>query len=96
MGLLRRVGSLKIQVSFAEYSLFYRALLQKRPKNFRSLLIVAPHTISEFKFGGDFLVLNGLKRKGHGAGFLLQCVAVRCRVLQLQVVAVCCKHEGQE
>ena len=31
MGLIRSVGSLKVQVSFAEYSLFYRALLQKRP-----------------------------------------------------------------
>ena len=35
------VGSLKLQVSFAEYSLFYRALLQKRPIIIRSLLIVA-------------------------------------------------------
>jgi len=32
---------LKLQVSFAEYSLFYRALLQKRPIILRSLLIVA-------------------------------------------------------
>jgi len=31
MGWLRLVGSLKSDVSFAEYSLFYRALLQKRP-----------------------------------------------------------------
>jgi len=31
MGWLRLVGSLKSWVSFAEYSLFYRALLQKRP-----------------------------------------------------------------
>jgi len=31
MGWLRLVGSLKFQVSLAEYSLFYRALLQKRP-----------------------------------------------------------------
>ena len=38
---LRLVGSLKLQVSFAEYSLFYRALLQKRPVILRSLLIVA-------------------------------------------------------
>ena len=30
IGWLRLVGSLKLQVSFAEYSLFYRALLQKR------------------------------------------------------------------
>ena len=31
MGWLRLVGSSKLQVSFAEYRLFYRALLQKRP-----------------------------------------------------------------
>ena len=41
MGWLRLVGSLKIQVYFAEDSLFYRALLQKRPVILRSLLIVA-------------------------------------------------------
>ena len=37
---------LKIMVSFADYRLFYRALLQKRPIILRSLLIVAtpPHT----------------------------------------------------
>jgi len=45
-GWLQFVGSLKLQVSFAEYSLFYTALLQKRPIILRSLLIVAtpdPH-----------------------------------------------------
>jgi len=31
MGWLRLVGSLKLQVSFVECRLFYRALLQKRP-----------------------------------------------------------------
>ena len=31
MGWLRSVGSIKLWVSFAEYRLFYRALLQKRP-----------------------------------------------------------------
>ena len=41
MGWLRLVGSLKSQVSFAEYRLFYRALLQKRPMILRSLPIVA-------------------------------------------------------
>jgi len=41
MGWLRLVGSLKLQVSFAEHRLFYRALLQKRPILLRSLLIVA-------------------------------------------------------
>ena len=41
MGWLRLVGSLKLQVSFAECSLFYRALLQERPMIWRSLLNVA-------------------------------------------------------
>ena len=41
MGWLRLVNSLKSWVSFAEYSLFYRALLQMRPVILRSLLIVA-------------------------------------------------------
>jgi len=31
MGWLRSLGSIKLQVSFAEYLLFYRILLQKRP-----------------------------------------------------------------
>ena len=44
MGSLRLVGSLKVQVPFAEYCLFHRALSQKRPITLRSLLIVAPHT----------------------------------------------------
>ena len=39
---LRLVGSLKLQVSLAECSLFNRALLQKRPVILRSLLMVAP------------------------------------------------------
>jgi len=34
------VGSLKLQVSFAEHGLFYRALLQKKPIILRSLQIV--------------------------------------------------------
>jgi len=41
MGWLRIVGSLKLQVSFAEYQLFDRALLQKRLIILRSLPIVA-------------------------------------------------------
>jgi len=41
MGRLRSVGSFKLQVSFAEYRLFYRTLLQKRPIILRNLLIVA-------------------------------------------------------
>jgi len=41
MGWLRLVGSLKLQVSFAEYSLFYRALLIKRSIVIGSLRIEA-------------------------------------------------------
>jgi len=41
MGWLRLVGSFKLYVSFAEYRLFYRDLLQKRPIFLWSLLIVA-------------------------------------------------------
>jgi len=41
MGWLRYLGSLKLYVSFAEYHLFNRALLQKTPIILRSLLIVA-------------------------------------------------------
>jgi len=53
VGWLRLTGSLKLQVCFAGYSLFYRALLQKRPMISRSLLIVAtpyvtPYTCSTF------------------------------------------------
>jgi len=40
MGLLRLVGSWTLYVSFAEYSLFYRAFLQRKPMILRSLLIV--------------------------------------------------------
>ena len=41
MGWLRSVGSIKSQVSCAEYRLFHRALLQKRPIMVRSLPIEA-------------------------------------------------------
>jgi len=41
MGWLRLVGSLKLQASFAEYNLFCKALLRKRPVILRSLVIVA-------------------------------------------------------
>jgi len=41
MGWLWFAGSFKIYVSFAEYSLFYRTLLQKRPRCLGSLLVVA-------------------------------------------------------
>jgi len=45
MGWLRLVGSLNLEVFFAEYRLFYRALLQKRLGILRSLLIEAAQYI---------------------------------------------------
>jgi len=48
MGWLRLVGSIKLQVSFAKYHLFYRALLQKRPIILRSLLIAATPYIQRY------------------------------------------------
>jgi len=52
MAWLRSVDSLKSQVSFAEYSLFYRALLQKRLVILRSLRIEAPHsTVAQECYG---------------------------------------------
>jgi len=50
MGWLRLVGSLKSYVSFAEYRLFYRALVQKRPTILRSLLIVATPYHAQVRF----------------------------------------------
>jgi len=41
MGWLQSVGSTKLQVSFAEYSLFYRSLWQKRPTILSILLYEA-------------------------------------------------------
>ena len=41
MGWLRLAGSLRLKILFAEHRLFCRALSQKRPKIWRSLLIVA-------------------------------------------------------
>ena len=46
MGWLRLVGSLKSYVSFAEYGLFYRAFLPKRPMILSSLLNVATPYLS--------------------------------------------------
>ena len=52
MGWLRLVGSLKWKVSFAEYRLFYRALLQKRPTILRSLLN-HPHIAIELLYSDN-------------------------------------------
>jgi len=86
MGWLRLVDSIKLEVSFAGYHLFYRALLQKRPIILRRLLIVAtPYTFH----------VNHISKYGH-IRHLLQCVAayLSCAVevycSALHCVAVCC------
>jgi len=60
MGWLRLVGSLKLQVYFAEYCPFYRALLQKRPMILRSLLIVATPYYEHSGRGSDMMNLQVL------------------------------------
>jgi len=56
MGWLRLIGSLKLQFSFSKYSLFYRALLQKRHMILRSLsCVAAPYLyINTWIFAGPF------------------------------------------
>ena len=56
MGLLRSVGASKLQVSFAEFSLFNRALLQKRPIILRSLQVVATPYVEQVR---DMCVWGG-------------------------------------
>ena len=93
MGWLRLVGSWKVQVSFAEYSLLYRALLQKRPMILRSLLIVAsPYVYSHFLF--PLLFCNSVhdscgQTRDSNVSAVAECVAGCWSVLQC--VAVCCR-----
>jgi len=51
MECLRLVGSLKFYVSFAEYRLFHKALLQERPIILRSLIVLATPYLFEELFG---------------------------------------------
>ena len=66
MGWLRIVGSIKWWVSFAEYSLFYRALLQKRPTLLSILLTEATQykhsscTYSATYSGNEFIYMWGI------------------------------------
>ena len=50
MGWLRSVGSIKLQVSFAEYYLFYRALFQKRPIILSILLTKATPYVDSYRY----------------------------------------------
>ena len=78
MGWLRLVSSLKSYVSFAEYRLFSRALLQKRLIILRSLLIVA----TPF----DASVCKHIKCIHCST---LQHTATHCNILQHSVSNVC-------
>ena len=65
MGWLRLVGSLKLQVSFAAYRLFYRALLQKTPVMLRSLLIEAtPYPQWQRTFENFYLLVASRRMLG--------------------------------
>jgi len=55
MGWLRSVGLIKLQVSLAEYGLFYRALLQKRPIILSILLTEATPYVKDTKLLQFFL-----------------------------------------
>jgi len=82
MGWLRLVGSLKLQVSFAEYRLFYRALLQKIPIILRILLLVATPQQND----------NSLLKNAQNSGPFCSCkvrVAVCVAVCVAVLVAVC-------
>ena len=86
MGWIQLVGSLKLQVSFAEFSLFDRALLQKRPVILRSLLIVPTpystclyHTIPPYNTSARVQVCYSV----------LQCAAVCCSLCHTTPVQEC-------
>jgi len=106
MGWLRLACSLKLCVFFAEYSLFYRALLQKRLIFVRSLLIVATPqaTISTlFKTSGLHIDRGGSVKAKHSFAWELsnmqkiECMWPPISDLRLQF-SVChtdssCAHE---
>ena len=87
MGWLRWVGSIKLQVSFAEYHLFYRALLQKRPIILRSLLIVATPYVHIKKYvvlprHSVAISMLQLKIEFKTHWYTLQHTAAHCKTLQ--------------
>jgi len=76
MGWLRSVGSIKLQVSFAEYSPFLRSLLQKRPTMLSILLIETTRYVGSVScwwwlkevppmIVGDMVHIHGMPRS-HG------------------------------
>ena len=93
---LRLVGSSKLWVSFAEYSLFGRAFLQKRLIILRNLVIVAtpyldtemPQIDNEMRWIGQIMSPRENWARMMRSGGVARYVAVCCSVLQC--VAVCC------
>ena len=65
VGCLRLVGSFKLQVSFAEYSLFYRTPLQKRPIIVRILAVATPQVFGKGAQQGVECQRRGEGRGGH-------------------------------
>ena len=64
MGWLWLVGFWKWYVSFVEYRLFYRALLQKRPISLRSPLIVATPYVDMHKFTPRYSKFSEIHQMG--------------------------------
>ena len=98
---LRSVGSIKSSVSFAEYRLLYRALLQKRPIILSILLPKPPHLCNEPStvyfvspqlFATSFPISVAANEHyilfmcSHTSPVYLLCVAVCCSVLQCVAV----------
>ena len=79
MGWLRSVGSIKLQVSFAEYRLFYKPLLQKRPVILSILLTKATPYVrcliykSEMARNGAFTCVKRLNSFTSVACFIHLC-----------------------
>jgi len=104
MGWLRSVGSIKLQVSLAEYRLFYRALLQKRP--IILLILLTKATPCHLHISYLTLYLYHLRipvftaaTQQHSAlqhtlplssTYPLVCVAVRCVAVLQCAVLLCC------
>jgi len=89
MGWLRSVGSIRIQVSFAEYRLFYRALLQKRPVILSILLVEATPWHNYRALSSSVCA----RRLGAGRPFLTH---TRTRVLSFSKVSLLHRVVGKD
>jgi len=90
MGWLQLVGSLKLQVYFAEYRLFYRSLLQKRPIILRSagssLIIYPLDTIDIIQKSTQNFVCKISQKNLYGVATISRLLKIRslfCRIPSL-------------